>query len=390
MVISKNTFAGLLFLAAMLLLQPAGAQKRIHAECGTVPSEQMRIAYTERITNLYSSNARPQAGDYYVRVFIHDYIGVNGADSAWTRTEINDEFQVAASIFKQYNICLILAGVDFPRNDNYKDSFSTSDIGQLSYDANINHYDYIDISLHKILFDPPESYLNGSSYNIPSKWISLSRGAIGNKSMAHELGHALGLYHVFETGFGLECPDGSNGTTAGDKISDTRATPDADIYMELNTGSDCVYNGNRTLNCNGSYWHYNPEVTNVMCYGRRTCRSDFSSLQVALMKSWLDLPPSIPHAVWTTGTGFVNVTPVFPSFEFFVSDTVVAAGYILMGRPSTDPTNILIGGQKIQQFIASGSIILAPGVQTSVNALNNNRGYIEFKAGTICDMQQRY
>lgn len=43
--------------------------------------------------------------------------------------------------------------------------------------------------------------------------------------LIHELGHTFGLYHIFETEFGIELANGSNCDIAGDLLCDTPACP---------------------------------------------------------------------------------------------------------------------------------------------------------------------
>jgi Pregnancy-associated plasma protein-A len=356
-------------------------------ECGTTSTEADRAFYTRIRNTLTTSAYRPQATSHFVKVFIHDFIATDGSDSAWSRAEINNEFAVAVAQFKPYNICLVLAGVDFPRNTGVMNNFDKGNIGSI-YNS-INRDYAIDITLHKVLTDGA-SNLNGTAYSIPSKTNSLSRGAIGQNSMAHELGHALGLYHVFETEFGLECPDGSNALSAGDKIADTRATPDADAYMGNNTDINCNYSGTMTISCNNNTQLYNPEVINIMCYGRRTCRSIFTPNQVNTMKAMMD-GAIILNGVWDDATADYSNFTTLPDTYTYTGDTAVLANNIFIGNVfSSGLPNIFIGGIYVQKFTGASKVTLGVGVQASASSLSNSRGYIEFKAGAICDATNNY
>ncbi len=128
-----------------------------------------------------------------------------------------------------------------------------------------------------------------------------------NSVLIHEVGHYLGLYHTHHpyevggAGARNECPDGSNGCTAGDFIADTGADP--------NLSDGCVVTPNPfppLANCSGHDLTgcpspcgapYATAVTaeNVMSYNQipiitgagagtcQTCRSIFSDCQKAKM-----------------------------------------------------------------------------------------------------------
>lgn len=64
----------------------------------------------------------------------------------------------------------------------------------------------------------------------------------------HELGHAFGLHHPFETMFGAECTSGSNCSFAGDRICDTPATP---IVHSGNMTATGIYLGGGNGPCPG-------------------------------------------------------------------------------------------------------------------------------------------
>ena len=242
-------------------------------KCGT-PTP----AIAQRIPAGY--NYRPAAGEKQVQVYFYNIYNNNGTDSAWSLSEINNEFQTAFQDYKAQGICLVFTGLKKLYNDGWL-NFNSGNINQITSGNGNFLPDCINIYLHQTLSDGTE--LNGLAYDIPSYKLSVSRGAINNRSLGHELGHCFGLYHTFETAFGLECPDGSNCTEAGDYICDTRATPADDKYMSDNTNTSCVYTGNKTIDCNGANRAYNPEINNYMSYGRRACRLLFSPNQVSRM-----------------------------------------------------------------------------------------------------------
>ncbi len=134
---------------------------------------------------------------------------------------------------------------------------------------------------------------------------------VSDRTIAHEMGHCLGLYHTF---FGTACNDNSeylinrtnysfceqdglgNGLVAGDYVADTYADPTAGV--EAYADNDCradiaqipIYH---SVNCNSTSsafddgnapWH--PYVDNIMDYGTRyPCITRFTPGQAARMLS---------------------------------------------------------------------------------------------------------
>jgi hypothetical protein len=369
--------SSLIFLSLFIFSGQIMGQVRASRECGTVLQESEKSRYNSIIEG--AKQIRKQQtliSYYYIRVFIHDFISDDASDSAWSYNEIITEFNQASGFFRQYGMCLVLMGVDYPRNTTIKDSFNTANFSTLTQ---FGHADAIDVNLHKILANQAGN-LNGDAYNIPSKYLSLSRGAIGNRSFAHETGHCLGLAHTFETVFCLECPDGSNGTTCGDKIADTGATPDADNTIAANTSMACVYTGNLSVNCNGYQQTYNPEIINIMSYGRRTCRSIFSPLQVINMKYILE-----------NVSGFQNIwfdTPGFTLLNAPIGILIIDTDKYYSGNPvqigNNSPSfNVLVGGNNSQQKIISpSSVVIKPGVK--LLRPSDSRGRIHIKIAGYC------
>jgi hypothetical protein len=98
----------------------------------------------------------------------------------------------------------------------------------------------------------------------------------------HELGHYFDLYHTYETAFAVECPDGSNCGTAGDKICDTPADP----LMNLSDINElCRWEGSTPPPC--GIEPYRPSPRNFMAYSITTCRDKFTAGQAEKMRAVL-------------------------------------------------------------------------------------------------------
>ena len=100
-----------------------------------------------------------------------------------------------------------------------------------------------------------------------------------NATLAHEVGHYLNLYHTHETTYGVECPDGSNCSSAGDLLCSTPADPNLSGKVESGT---CIYLGPTSPppGCGGTY---NPQTENQMSYSLPLCRSLFTTEQIDRM-----------------------------------------------------------------------------------------------------------
>ncbi len=96
-------------------------------------------------------------------------------------------------------------------------------------------------------------------------------------TIAHEMGHFLGLYHTHETANGAELVNGSNCSSTGDYFCDTPADPT--LSGLVNTS--CIYTGN-AVDANGAL--YQPDPTNLMSYSRKNCRTNFSNQQISAMQ----------------------------------------------------------------------------------------------------------
>lgn len=185
-------------------------------------------------------------------------------------------------------------------------------IGAINYVDNDTYYDFIDSdetalrTAHEVgnvlnVF-VANSVGNGSvSYcgyahfpGGPDFTILDASCALNGSTFEHEIGHYFGLYHTHETYFGSELVDGSNCVTTGDLICDTPADP---TLSSVTDPAGCTYFGAAT---DGNGDVYNPQVSNIMSYASKECRTVFTDDQLARMdlvnttsRTYLTASPSL-------------------------------------------------------------------------------------------------
>lgn len=114
--------------------------------------------------------------------------------------------------------------------------------------------------------------------------------ATNHSTFPHEVGHFFDLLHTHSTFFGVECVDGSNCATAGDRLCDTPADPNLDGVVD----AACMYTGGANDSCNND--PYVPDTTNYMSYSTKECRNFFSNGQLSLALATLtNLRPELIH-----------------------------------------------------------------------------------------------
>ena len=108
-------------------------------------------------------------------------------------------------------------------------------------------------------------------------------------TLAHEIGHNFGLYHVFEESGGL-CLDHNLSSTTGDLISDTPV--DNTAFTDASFDSNCNHTGHKETCVSSSSsglvipypdWQAEFLAKNLMSYVK-SCRTDFTLIQMAQIK----------------------------------------------------------------------------------------------------------
>jgi hypothetical protein len=239
---------------------------------------------------------------YMMKIFVHIVANDNNANIACGDSSILRQLENMQEFYAPHAICFQLLGMDIINNTDLNDqNADTEEIDLLPFLVD----DALTIFVHWDLYNN-DGGLNGIAYGIPNTYLSVSRDAItsitNRSTLAHEMGHCLGLYHTFETAFGEEeiqrSGDCKNCGQAGDLLCSTEADPHSDSYdTGLVINSSCIYYGTITRICGDVELEYNMDPHNIMAYGRRSCRDFFTSGQGSRLNAIITTTPSLLNKV---------------------------------------------------------------------------------------------
>lgn len=353
----------ILLLLALVFVLSAMAQDRPRRECGTVPPTIKPVLTPEKMQRAAAHRVQYSA-PYPLKVFIRVFANNDGSNLAATEEDVLRQFENMRSFYAPHDICFILVGYEVINNSDLNDmnkdeSNDRDQIEGLAFNSCMN------IFIHNDLGDN-DGGLNGTAYDIPNHFLSLISSAVSStdnlSTMAHEMGHCLGLLHTFEDAYGDEavarsgsCKDCED---EGDLICDTQADLN---NSQVNTS--CNYTGSSTDECGASYLM---EETNIMTYGRRSCRDHFSNGQGSRARTFVldDHENRIAENSLLVGNG-----------SLFAGMGIYAARNSIMVTPATAFT---VEAAASANFSAR-SVTLSPGVEFKPAI-----GYVVVRAGTFC------
>jgi Metallo-peptidase family M12B Reprolysin-like len=209
----------------------------------------------------YIPNVAPHSeSGVWINIYYHVVKKADGSGSTITNADICNTTRVVNNIFNKYGIFIKQLGFDEIKNNALYDFGSTSAESALLFSTQLRQ-NAVNVYIVPSIAHP-------CAKNIPSYALAVGESDIKNRPsiLAHEMGHCFGLYHTHEIAFGVEQINGSNSTSAGDKISDTAADPDLSYSV-----SNCQYTGSAL---------YTPDPRNVMSYSNPSCLDRFSPFQV--------------------------------------------------------------------------------------------------------------
>ncbi len=263
--------------SAILIAQSSVAMAE---DCGT----ELSAADIQAISTLVDEQSFARGGRsnefYDLPIAMHIVRQSNGTGGI-SAAEVEASIDSAIILFAQVNVSVYeIQPVNFIDEDFFY--FNMSSNAQLD---SLKRYDKVANAVN-IYWVPSSSgfaYCGISSF--PSSGVQgiiMNNNCGGllskNSTLVHEIGHYFNLMHTHEPAFGIECPDGSNCTIAGDLVCDTPADPNVSGHVGL--PPDCLYDNFAPPPGGCDATPYNPPVDNIMSYSRQSCRDILTPGQI--------------------------------------------------------------------------------------------------------------
>lgn len=321
--------------------------------CGDYKIDTMALNKAMDFEARHSADRTAGAATIVIRVYLHILAYSDGSNYSATTSQMQTEFNTLVASYAADNICFIYAGLNVIWSSQLDTNFNGNTDDPVQW-ANVCIPNCINVFYpQKIKGNNPSCpggcSIGGTSLAIPNTFCLVSQGNIGlAQTISHEVGHCMGLLHTFEPNYGKENIDGSNSSSAGDKITDTPADPYGYTGGCFTTDtSGCHYTG--TCTDNNGQSNFSPPYTNLMAYWWRgattTCYAPLflTAGQYARAESIINT-----NGALQTITSATNVT---------LGATTLSSGYLMTSAVNTLTTsgaititatgNATLGGQTI-------------------------------------------
>lgn len=270
-------------LLIVCLISSTALQAQQH-QCGTVTTDQDMERYDAQVSKFRDIDynaTRDMSQQIVIPVVITIFTSNSGVYEV-SESDLLQEITKSNTYLANSNINLNFCRFRYIANDDYYTiDYDTWDSAVL-FDENQEDA----LNIYVVNEDTSNSICGYAYYPSPGftgQHMLMMKNCIGpnQTTFIHELGHYFGLIHTHGPINGTltdELVNGSNCTTAGDRLCDTAADPQLS-YATVDV--NCVYIGD-TFDINNDI--FMPEPRNFMSYARKTCRNLFSPNQYSLMQ----------------------------------------------------------------------------------------------------------
>ncbi len=223
------------------------------AQCGALPpKEALLVDESARLVTEYNLNKTLSVNVYILAAAFNVYDIGTGV--------IEDEWEDLNELFEPIGLSFQICGWHFVPNYNWNvvDREPNTETGMNTEDAILSQF-YIPKTINVYYVgDIINPEIAGYAYFPGGPDVIVVRKGAGSGVLAHEMGHFFGLYHTFETSYGLELANGSNCSSTGDLVCDTPADNNGSFNLD-----ECEYTDMAT-DANGQ--PYTPYLSNIMAY----------------------------------------------------------------------------------------------------------------------------
>jgi hypothetical protein len=347
------------------------------AECGTPVRFPLKQVDSTLLQQRLAERGPAVTLPYPVKIFVVICANDDGSNVAVEESEVLRQIGNMQSFYAPRNICFILTGITQVNNTDLNSQDTDSEEAELSPYLRSDH---VTIFVHASLFSASDGSWNGFAYGIPNTYLSMVSSAINSTSnrstLAHEMGHCFGLYHTFQS-------RNDNGTTVrenrarsggckncdteGDLLCDTDA--DRNIDDAEVGSSSCNYLGSATDACGSALLM---TTTNIMTYGRRSCRDNFTAGQGSRARDFLIITPGLSNAL-------ADDVLTLSAFTTFNSAERV---YAARNTVTFDPVSSISFTGTSRTYISSRVVTIKAGTNFTPGS---NTGFAHLRAGTYCN-----